>query len=40
MLRKIIGIYLILVAVLVGVHTVVEPLYHADTVGAAQVIRP
>ena len=31
MLRKTIGIYLILVAVLVGVHTVVEPLYHVST---------
>ena len=31
MLKKIIGIYLILVAVLVGVHTVVEPLYHVST---------
>ena len=31
MLKKIIGIYLVLVAVLVGVHTVVEPLYHVST---------
>lgn len=31
MLKKTIGIYLILVAVLVGVHTVVEPLYHVST---------
>lgn len=29
--KKIIGMYLILVAVLVGVHTVVEPLYHVST---------
>ena len=29
--KKIIGAYLILVAVLVGVHTVVEPLYHVST---------
>ena len=29
--KKIVGIYLILVAVLVGVHTVVEPLYHVST---------
>lgn len=31
MAKKIIGIYLILVAVLVGVHAVVEPLYHVST---------
>ncbi len=31
MLKKIVGIYLVLVAVLVGVHTVVEPLYHVST---------
>lgn len=31
MLKKIIGMYLIVVAVLVGVHTVVEPLYHVST---------
>ena len=31
MLKKTIGIYLILVAVLVGTHTVVEPLYHVST---------
>ena len=31
MLKKTIGMYLILVAVLVGVHTVVEPLYHVST---------
>ena len=31
MTKKIIGMYLILVAVLVGVHTVVEPLYHVST---------
>lgn len=31
MARKIVGAYLILVAVLVGVHTVVEPLYHVST---------
>ena len=29
--KKIIGMYLILVAVLVGAHTVIEPLYHAST---------
>lgn len=29
--KKIIGMYLILVAVLVGVHTVVEPTYHVST---------
>lgn len=29
--KKIIGIYMLLVAVLVGVHTVVEPLYHVST---------
>ena len=31
MLKKVIGIYLILVAVLVGVHTVAEPLYHVSS---------
>ena len=31
MLKKIIGMYLILVAVLVGAHTVIEPLYHVST---------
>ena len=31
MLKKAIGIYLILVAVLVGVHAVVEPLYHVSS---------
>ncbi|MCY4426434.1 MAG: hypothetical protein OXC05_05330 [Halieaceae bacterium] len=31
MLKKAIGIYLILVAVLVAVHTVVEPLYHVSS---------
>ena len=29
--KKIIGMYLILVAVLVGAHTVIEPLYHVST---------
>ncbi len=31
MLRKIIGILLIVVAAIVAIHTVVEPLYHAST---------
>lgn len=31
MLKKTIGMYLILVAVLVGAHTVIEPLYHVST---------
>ena len=31
MLKKASGIYLILVAVPVGVHTVVEPLYHISS---------
>ncbi|MDE0003890.1 MAG: hypothetical protein OXQ29_14465 [Rhodospirillaceae bacterium] len=31
MLKKIVGMYLILVAVLVGAHTVIEPLYHVST---------
>lgn len=31
MLKKIIGIYLILVAALVAIHTVVEPLYYTST---------
>jgi len=31
MLRKIIGILLIVVAAAVAIHTVVEPLYHAST---------
>ena len=32
MAKKIIGIYLLIVAVAVGVHTVIEPLYHVSTV--------
>ena len=31
MLKKIIGIYMVAVAVLVGAHTVLEPLYHVST---------
>ncbi len=31
MLKKIVGYYLVLVAVLVGAHAVVEPLYHVST---------
>ena len=31
MLKKVIGIFLILVAVLVGVHTIAEPLYHVSS---------
>ena len=31
MLKKVVGIFLIVVAVLVGAHTVVEPLYHVST---------
>lgn len=31
MLRKIIGILLIVVAAIVAIHTIVEPLYHAST---------
>ena len=31
MLKKAVGIYLILVAVLVAVHTIVEPLYHVSS---------
>lgn len=31
MLKKIVGFYLVLVAVLVGAHAVVEPLYHVST---------
>ena len=30
-MKQISGMYLLLVAVLVGVHTVVEPLYHVST---------
>lgn len=33
MLKKICGMYLFAVAVLVAVHTVVEPLYHASGPG-------
>ena len=31
MLKKIIGIYMVAVAALVGAHTVLEPLYHVST---------
>ena len=32
-LKKVIGIVLILIAAIVAIHTVIEPLYHTSTVG-------
>lgn len=34
MLNRIVGIALIVIAAIVGIHTFVEPLYHASTEGA------